>query len=268
MAEPRVANWVAETTSTDDTGPLDLTGAIQGFIPFSTMGDGLVYYTIQEGFDKEIGIGTLDAQANTLERTTVVATLINNRYSTNGQPMPLKGYAEVYCTIQADFISKFYEFMTTSANDIQDLKNAMGSFTAAGISLDNTFNSNAPDNVQDAIEYLWTKKNSNIAVPSAGTGYDLDVGQYTSFDITLDQPSCTIGITNDNLASNSVNQVIVVLRQDSTGTRKVVWDQSIKWPGNQSPVMTFTPDKTDAFVLTRVGSSGSWLGSTIGTMYD
>lgn len=172
MADPKIGNWVAETTNTVGTNDVQLTGPIAGFIPFSIMGDGLVYYTIQEGFDKEIGIGTLDSATSVLKRTTVLATLVNNKYSTNGHPMNLKGYAEVFCTISEDFVNKVYKALSDGATNLSTLnqlvqqmkakldtieENAKDDQDASEVPTDQTTNADLPNNVQAALDALWSR---------------------------------------------------------------------------------------------------------------
>lgn len=65
------ANWVKETTVTAGTGGI-ATSAVAGWRRFSdifAVGD-IVYYTIQDGNNRETGIGTL-AAGNTMARTTI-----------------------------------------------------------------------------------------------------------------------------------------------------------------------------------------------------
>jgi len=129
MALIKIADWVAETTNTIGTGDVQLTGQIVGFSPFSEIGDGKVYYTIQEGFDKEVGIGTLDASNSVLKRTQVIATIINNKYSTNATPMNLNGFGEVYCTISSHLINGIIDHIESSEKSISDIEKELAKIT-------------------------------------------------------------------------------------------------------------------------------------------
>lgn len=106
MANAIIADWIAETTDTVGTGNINLTGRISGFLPFSTIGNKSVYYTIQESLNREIGIGLINVSTSTLTRQKVIATIKNGVYSTSNIPLSLKGRAEIFCTITADLISK------------------------------------------------------------------------------------------------------------------------------------------------------------------
>lgn len=107
MAKPKVANWVAENTTTIGTGDIALSGALEGFARFSVIGDGDVYYTLQNGMNKECGIGTLSGTI--LKRKEVLASFIDGVYSNPGQLIDLNGYSEIYCTINATIFSDIIE---------------------------------------------------------------------------------------------------------------------------------------------------------------
>lgn len=99
MAKPKVANWVAENTTTVGTGTIVLSGPLEGFAPFSVIPNGKVYYTLQSGANKECGIGTLNN--GTITRDTIFASFIDGQYATPGARVNLDGYSEVYCTLNA-----------------------------------------------------------------------------------------------------------------------------------------------------------------------
>jgi len=68
-----LADRVRETTQTTGTGTLTLDGAVQGFQPFSVIGNNnTTYYTINRGSEWEVGIGTY--YGGTLSRDTVYAS--------------------------------------------------------------------------------------------------------------------------------------------------------------------------------------------------
>jgi hypothetical protein len=68
-----VKDRVKETTTTTGTGTLTLLGAATGFQAFSVIGDGnTTYYTITNGTDWEVGIGTYTSSGTTLSRDTIL----------------------------------------------------------------------------------------------------------------------------------------------------------------------------------------------------
>jgi hypothetical protein len=68
-----VKDRVKETTTTTSTGTYTLAGAVTGFQAFSVIGDGnTTYYSITNGTDWEVGIGTYTASGTTLSRDTIL----------------------------------------------------------------------------------------------------------------------------------------------------------------------------------------------------
>lgn len=67
-----VKDRVKETSTTTGTGTFTLDGAAVGFQSFSVIGDGnTTYYTITNGVDWEVGIGTYTSSGATLSRDTI-----------------------------------------------------------------------------------------------------------------------------------------------------------------------------------------------------
>lgn len=127
---PKIADCVAETTDTVGVGDINLTGPIIGFTSFSTIGgDCEVYYTIQEGFNKEIGLGNYISSTNTIKRTNVIATIVGSKHSTGGTPLNLKGSAEVFCTIGHNLIEEICEHINGNAVEIIVLKSLVQQIT-------------------------------------------------------------------------------------------------------------------------------------------
>lgn len=64
---------VKETTATIGTGIYTLDGAQTGYQAFSVVGDGnTTYYTVADGTNWEVGIGTYTASGTTLSRDTIL----------------------------------------------------------------------------------------------------------------------------------------------------------------------------------------------------
>ena len=92
---------VKETTTTTGTGTLNLAGAVTGFVTFgSVLSDGdTTYYTISDGSNWEVGLGTYNTSGNTLTRTdanVLQSTNSDNRISLSGNS------ADVFITLPAD----------------------------------------------------------------------------------------------------------------------------------------------------------------------
>ena len=74
-----IKDRVKETTTTTGTGTYTLAGAEVGFQSFSTIGNGnTTYYTVTNGGDWEVGIGTYTASGTTLARTTILSSSNSN----------------------------------------------------------------------------------------------------------------------------------------------------------------------------------------------
>ena len=70
-----VKDRVKETTTTTGTGTLTLAGAVTGFQSFAVVGDGnTTYYTVTDGTNWEVGVGTYTASGTTLSRDTILAS--------------------------------------------------------------------------------------------------------------------------------------------------------------------------------------------------
>lgn len=66
---------VKETSTTTGTGSITLAGAESGYQSFSNIGNGnTTYYTIVNGTEWEVGIGTYTSSSNTLSRDTVLSS--------------------------------------------------------------------------------------------------------------------------------------------------------------------------------------------------
>lgn len=70
-----VKDRVKETTTTTSTGTYTLAGAATGFQSFAVVGNGnATYYTVTDGTDWEVGVGTYTASGTTLSRDTILAS--------------------------------------------------------------------------------------------------------------------------------------------------------------------------------------------------
>jgi hypothetical protein len=99
-----IGNWVKESTATTGTGTMTL-GALSGFTRFSDeFGVGASpYYVIQDGLNREFGIGGVGA-SNTLLRVTVLETLVAGVRTLNpGVGITLSGNAIVYAEVPATY---------------------------------------------------------------------------------------------------------------------------------------------------------------------
>lgn len=103
-----LVDWVKQTVSgTPGTGAITLSTAVSGFIRFqddTRISDGSVaYYTIEDGANRERGIGTYSTTGPTLTRTAIHAKIESGTYSENpGTGLNLSSSAIVSCSAIAD----------------------------------------------------------------------------------------------------------------------------------------------------------------------
>jgi hypothetical protein len=92
--------WVA--TATTGTGTITLGAAQAGYATFAEAGlqsSCRVTYTIQDGNDYEVGVGTYSSSGPTLTRDTVLSSKIGGTAGTS--KINLSGAATVFVTISA-----------------------------------------------------------------------------------------------------------------------------------------------------------------------
>jgi hypothetical protein len=99
-----LGNFIKESTATTGTGTMTL-AQMSGFERYSQVFavGALAWYVIQDGSNREIGIGTVGA-SNTLARTTILETLVAGTRTLNpGTGITLSGSAQVYCDIPMQY---------------------------------------------------------------------------------------------------------------------------------------------------------------------
>lgn len=93
-----VYDRVQETSSTTGTGSITLAGAVSGYQSFAVVGNGnTTYYTILNGTQWEVGIGTYSTSGPTLARTTILSNSNGNT-----SPITLSGSSSVFITQPAE----------------------------------------------------------------------------------------------------------------------------------------------------------------------
>lgn len=106
-----VADWVLQTTTTVGTGTITLSLPAPGYTDLqdALKSSGEVWYSLlSSNGDRECGIGYFDYDTNTLQRTTIHATLKNGKHSNvSPTPIELKGQSLVSCTFNAESWKQF-----------------------------------------------------------------------------------------------------------------------------------------------------------------
>lgn len=103
MAIPRLLNRTRVSTATTGTGTITLGTVVNGFLTFAEAGinnGDLVYYTIEDGNDFEIGQGTYTSSGTTLSRDTVLVSKVSGTAGTS--KLNLSGTAVVFIAAPAE----------------------------------------------------------------------------------------------------------------------------------------------------------------------
>lgn len=94
-----IKDRVKETTTTTGTVTITLAGAASGFQSFAVIGDGnTTYYTISDGTNWEVGLGTYTSSGTTLSRDIVFSSSNSGAKVNWGA-----GSKDVFVTYPADF---------------------------------------------------------------------------------------------------------------------------------------------------------------------
>lgn len=101
-----------------------------------------------------------------------------------------------------------------------------------------------------------------ITVAASGSAYTVMVGAANTWDITL-TANCTLAITG-GAASGSESSVLLILRQDGTGSRTVTWPGSIVWAGGSAPTLASAANTVAFVMLETVDAGTTWYGFAVG----
>lgn len=130
-----IGNWVLESCSTIGTGALVLTGALSA--KSTTWAKALgavsieVYYTIEDGNNRETGIGTFNGTIG-ITRDTILVTLVGGVYDDiSPTAISLSGAANIGCAQnRSTFLSRLAKIGGT-VKDYGEDSNAKGSISGA-----------------------------------------------------------------------------------------------------------------------------------------
>ena len=282
-----VYDRVQETTTTSGTGSVTLLGAVSGFQSFAVVGNtNTTYYTITDGAQWEVGIGTYSTSGPTLARTTVLS-------NSNGNTTPITlsgGTAQVFVTYTAEKsvnldASDNVTPLGTIASGTWQGTTVGVSYGGTGVTASSGGNSVVLRDANQNTSLNNIFRNITSTVSAAGTTVLTAASSYTqvltgTLAQTYQLPDATT-LTNGasfqfnnnstgalSIVNNGSGPVATVpaggatqLFLTSTSTANGTWDthgfipENILWGTNS------------LYLATDVITGGTWNGGTIGTAY-
>lgn len=111
------------------------------------------------------------------------------------------------------------------------------------------------DAVYSDIGDIFADKRVYTESDAATITFDLDNGSIQKVELAGNR---TLAVSN--VESNQV--FLLILKQDSSGSRTVTWFSTIAWTNGITPVLTTTANKHDIFGFIQT-SAGNYLGITV-----
>lgn len=105
-----------------------------------------------------------------------------------------------------------------------------------------------------------------VTSPTSSSGtLILDMVNSNYFDVTLTEDVTTLTLNNPP-ASGRAGSIILIARQDGTGTWDITWPGSVIWERatGQSPAQTTTPNAVDIYWLLTTDGGTTWYGTVLG----
>lgn len=225
MAE--VGNWLAEGCATVGIGDLELTGANSGYAPFKQVwpAGAQVYYSIENGINREAGVGTFNGNS-TISRDTVKATLILNVYN-DTDPTPINIDPEndagciVRCTMNADAFTDL-QGESGLSNHLSDYNNPHRVTSLQATYIDN--HNIGETDAQGAIDYALSEIDtgggglaSHIADKNNPHEVQADQVDYDNTSSGMDAVEVQAGIDELNTDIKNNTELLRYLAIDTTG---------------------------------------------------
>ncbi len=99
---------------------------------------------------------------------------------------------------------------------------------------------------------------STTPTVSAGTlTLDLETGNV--FEVTVTENVTTLTFANPP-ASGRAGSCTLILRQDATGGRTLVWPGSVRWPAGDPPAISAAANAADVFAFVTRDGGATWYG--------
>lgn len=127
-----------------------------------------------------------------------------------------------------------------------------GSINTSGIVTATSFNGN----LNNTVIGNYTEKVSNLG--STGVSTTINLADGNVFTATL-TGNCTFTF-NTGVATGAASFTLI-LTNDGTAGRSIVWPASVKWPNNVTPVRTTTANATDIWSFFTPNNGTTWYGN-------
>jgi hypothetical protein len=282
-----VYDRVQETTTTSGTGTVTLLGAVSGFQSFAVVGNGnTTYYTITDGAQWEVGIGTYSTSGTTLARTTVLS-------NSNGNTTPITlsgGLAQVFVTYTAE------KSVNLDASDNVTPLGTIASGTWQGTTVGVSYGGTGVTASSGASSVVLRDANQNTSlnnifrnitstVSAAGTTVLTAASSFTqvltgSTTQTYQLPDATTLVNGASFQfnNNSTGALSIVNNGSSpvatvpAGGATQLFLTSISTANGTWDTHGFIPENilwgtNSLYLATDVITGGTWNGGTIGTAY-
>lgn len=254
---PKLADRVAETTTTTGTGTVTLGGAKTGYRTFasvSTFADAdLVYYAIFGTTEWETGVGTLGSGKTTLARTVVLAS------SNSGSAVSFSsGSKDVICTAAAASLAPLGPYSTAAATEsAYPAASNSGRLALVG--------SSAPYDVYFSDGSAWVyaggRSEPLVTIAASGSSFTQSAVNTSVIDCTL-TGNCTVAFSS---VPAGAYRVRLVLRQGSGGPWSVTWPSNTTWNTGTAPTLATATGAADLIELMTVDGGTNWLGVALVT---
>jgi len=97
-----------------------------------------------------------------------------------------------------------------------------------------------------------------VVTANSSTSYTVDLTTGNVFNVTL-TGNCTFTFSNPP-ASGTAGSFTLILTQDATGGRTVIWPGAVAWPGGANPTLYSIQHSINVFTFTTTNAGTTWYG--------